>query len=212
MDTFLSLHGVACTLSVRACVARRIFANSKTSREIWERRTRKGGGGEVYPLFSKNSFFKTNLFQLLTLLLLLLLYTTAQQKQTVVTTVARLTPKEAKRQQRHRKIRSRLTGTADRPRISVYRSNQHVFVQVIDDDAQKTLVSLGTQSQEVKAVVGSEEWKTKTVAAASELGKMLGKKCVDAGITSAVFDRGGFLYHGRVKAVADGCREAGVAI
>jgi large subunit ribosomal protein L18 len=137
---------------------------------------------------------------------------TAQQKQTVVTTVARLTPKEAKRQQRHRKIRSRLTGTADRPRISVYRSNQHVFVQVIDDDAQKTLVSLGTQSQEVKAVVGSEEWKTKTVAAASELGKMLGKKCVDAGITSAVFDRGGFLYHGRVKAVADGCREAGVAI
>lgn len=171
-----------------------------------------GGGGEVYPLFSKISFSKTNLFQLLTLLLLPLLYTTAQQKQTVVTTVARLTPKEAKRQQRHRKIRSRLTGTADRPRISVYRSNQHVFVQVIDDDAQKTLVSLGTQSQEVKAVVGSEEWKTKTVAAASELGKMLGKKCVDAGITSAVFDRGGFLYHGRVKAVADGCREAGVAI
>ncbi|CAL6329812.1 unnamed protein product [Bathycoccus prasinos] len=136
----------------------------------------------------------------------------AQQKQTIVTTVARLTPKEAKRQQRHRKIRSRLTGTADRPRISVYRSNQHVFVQVIDDDAQKTLVSLGTQSQEVKAVIGSEEWKTKTVAAASELGKMLGKKCVDAGITSAVFDRGGFLYHGRVKAVADGCREAGMAI
>ena len=171
-----------------------------------------GGGGEVYPLFSKISFSKTNLFQLLTLLLLPLLYTTAQQKQMVVTTVARLTPKEAKRQQRHRKIRSRLTGTADRPRISVYRSNQHVFVQVIDDDAQKTLVSLGTQSQEVKAVVGSEEWKTKTVAAASELGKMLGKKCVDAGITSAVFDRGGFLYHGRVKAVADGCREAGVAI
>jgi len=168
----------------------------------------------IHFFLSKISFSKNNLFQLLTLLLLLLLllYTTAQQKQTVVTTVARLTPKEAKRQQRHRKIRSRLTGTADRPRISVYRSNQHVFVQVIDDDAQKTLVSLGTQSQEVKAVIGSEEWKTKTVAAASELGKMLGKKCVDAGITSAVFDRGGFLYHGRVKAVADGCREAGVAI
>jgi len=94
----------------------------------------------------------------------------------------------------------------------VYRSNQHVFVQVIDDEAQKTLVSLGTQSQEVKAVIGTEEWKTKTVAAASELGKMLGKKCVDAGINTAVFDRGGFLYHGRVKAVADGCREAGMAI
>lgn len=162
--------------------------------------------------FSKISFSKNNLLTRFTFPLLLLLCTTAQQKQTVVTTVARLTPKEAKRQQRHRKIRSRLTGTADRPRISVYRSNQHVFVQVIDDDAQKTLVSLGTQSQEVKAVIGSEEWKTKTVAAASELGKMLGKKCVDAGITSAVFDRGGFLYHGRVKAVADGCREAGVAI
>ena len=194
---------------VRCQAHLRQFENLKRN---FGRGPKGGGGGEVYPLFSKISFSKTNLFQLLTLLLLLLLYTTAQQKQTVVTTVARLTPKEAKRQQRHRKIRSRLTGTADRPRISVYRSNQHVFVQVIDDDAQKTLVSLGTQSQEVKAVVGSEEWKTKTVAAASELGKMLGKKCVDAGITSAVFDRGGFLYHGRVKAVADGCREAGVAI
>jgi hypothetical protein len=73
MDTFLSLYGVTCTLSVRACVARRIFANSKTSREIWERRRKGGGGGEVYPLFSKISFSKTNLFQLLTLLLLLLL-------------------------------------------------------------------------------------------------------------------------------------------
>ena len=146
------------------------------------------------------------------LLLLLLLLNNSSTKANGRDHGRSLDAERGERQQRHRKIRSRLTGTADRPRISVYRSNQHVFVQVIDDDAQKTLVSLGTQSQEVKAVVGSEEWKTKTVAAASELGKMLGKKCVDAGITSAVFDRGGFLYHGRVKAVADGCREAGVAI
>ena len=75
MDTFLSLYGVTCTLSVRACVARRIFANSKTSREIWkdEKEDEKEEEEEVYPLFSKISFSKTNLFQLLTLLLLLLL-------------------------------------------------------------------------------------------------------------------------------------------
>ena len=133
-------------------------------------------------------------------------------RRDVTTRANRLTEKQEKRQKRHKKIRSTISGTAKRPRISVYRSNQHVFVQVIDDDAQKTLVSLGTQSKELKDVIGFEEWKTKTVSAANELGKMLGKKCVDTGINHAVFDRGGFLFHGRVKAVADGCREAGVAI
>ena len=115
---------------------------------------------EVYPLFSKNSFLQNQLVSIThssSSSSSSSLNNSSTKAKTVVTTVARLTPKEAKRQQRHRKIRSRLTGTADRPRISVYRSNQHVFVQVIDDDAQKTLVSLGTQSQEVKAVVGSEE-------------------------------------------------------
>lgn len=107
---------------------------------------------------------------------------------------------------------SQVSGSSERPRISVYRSNQHVYVQVIDDENQKTLAALGTMSPKVKEVIGSEEWKSKTVDAAEQVGKMLGAMCVEQGITSAVFDRGGFLYHGRVKAVADGARAAGVAM
>ena len=103
-----------------------------------------------------------------------------------------------------------LSGTAERPRISVYRSNQHTYVQVIDDDNQTTLAALGTMSSAVKDVVGTEEWKSKTVAAAEEVGKQLGKMCIEKGIKSAVFDRGGYIYHGRVKAVAEACREAGM--
>lgn len=107
---------------------------------------------------------------------------------------------------------SQVSGSSERPRISVYRSNQHVYVQVIDDENQKTIAALGTMSPKVKEVIGSEEWKSKTVDAAEQVGKMLGAMCVEQGITSAVFDRGGFLYHGRVKAVADGARAAGVAM
>ena len=88
----------------------------------------------------------------------------------------------------------------------MYRSNQHVYVQVIDDENQKTIAALGTMSASVKAVIGSEEWKGKTVESAEQVGKMLGAVCVEKGITQAVFDRGGFLYHGRVKAIADGAR------
>ena len=123
---------------------------------------------------------------------------------------AAMTPKEAKRQQRHRKIRSKISGTAARPRISMFRSNQHIYVQVVDDENQKTLCALGTMSPKVKETIGTEEWKTKTVAAAEVVGKQLGELCISHGITTAVFDRGGFMYHGRVKAVADGCRAAGV--
>jgi large subunit ribosomal protein L18 len=87
-----------------------------------------------------------------------------------------------------------------------------VYVQVIDDENQKTIAALGTMSPKVKDVIGKEEWKSKTVESAQEVGKLLGAMCLEQGITRAVFDRGGFLYHGRVKAVADGCREAGVAM
>ena len=129
----------------------------------------------------------------------------------VSTTVVSAVPdKEARRLKRHRKIRAKLSGTAERPRISVYRSNQHTYVQVIDDENQKTLCAIGTMSPKIKSVVGAEEWKTKTVDAAREVGKALGEMCVEKGIKSAVFDRGGFVYHGRVKAVAEACREAGV--
>ena len=124
--------------------------------------------------------------------------------------VAKVTPKEARRQKRHTKIRSKVSGTADRPRISVYRSNQHTYVQVIDDENQTTLCAVGTMSPKIKEIVGSEEWKSKTVDAAREVGKAVGAMCVEKGIKTAVFDRGGFVYHGRVKAVAEAAREAGV--
>ena len=91
------------------------------------------------------------------------------------TVTAKVTPKEARRQKRHRKIRSKLSGTAERPRISVYRSNQHTYVQVIDDENQKTLCAIGTMSPKIKEVVGNEEWKSKTVDAAREVGKALGE-------------------------------------
>ena len=102
--------------------------------------------------------------------------------------MAKMTPKEAKRQQRHRKIRAKVSGTAARPRVSVYRSNQHVYVQVIDDENHSTIAALGTMSKSVKAVIGEEEWKGKTVESAEQVGKMLGQMCVDKGITRAVFD------------------------
>ena len=129
----------------------------------------------------------------------------------VSTTVnAALTDKEKRRAKRHTRIRAKLSGTAERPRISVYRSNQHTYVQVIDDENQTTLCAIGTMSTSIKEVVGKEEWKTKTVEAAAAVGKALGAMCVEKGIKKAVFDRGGFIYHGRVKAVAEACREAGV--
>ena len=74
------------------------------------------------------------------------------------------------------------------------------------------IAALGTMSKSVKAVIGEEEWKGKTISAAEQVGKMLGAACVEKGITQAVFDRGGFLYHGRVRAIAEGAREAGVSI
>ena len=104
--------------------------------------------------------------------------------------VAKVTPKEARRQKRHTKIRSKVSGTADRPRISVYRSNQHTYVQVIDDENQTTLCAVGTMSPKIKEIVGSEEWKSKTVDAAREVGKAVGAMCVEKGIKTAVFDRG----------------------
>ena len=83
-------------------------------------------------------------------------------------------------------------------------------VQVIDDENQTTLCAVGTMSPKIKEIVGTEEWKTKTVDAAREVGKAVGAMCVEKGIKTAVFDRGGFVYHGRVKAVAEAAREAGV--
>ena len=107
---------------------------------------------------------------------------------------------------RHRRVRGKISGTAARPRMCVTRSNNNVYVQIIDDVAHKTMVGVSTLGPEFKAT-GK---KSGTVEGAAALGEIIGKKAIEAGITEIVFDRGGHLYHGRVKAVADAAREAGL--
>ena len=108
---------------------------------------------------------------------------------------------------RRRHIRKTVAGTAGRPRISVRRSLKNLFCQVIDDDKGVTLVGLGTSSKDVRDEVGG---KGGNVAAAEALGKKVAEKAKAAGVTEVIFDRGGFRYHGRVKALADGAREGGL--
>ena len=107
---------------------------------------------------------------------------------------------------KHRRIRSRLSGTPEQPRLAVFRSNNHMYAQIIDDTIGKTLVSASTTQKEVKA----ELEKTNNVDAAAYLGTVIGKKAVEAGIKEVVFDRGGFIYQGKIKALADAAREAGL--
>jgi len=110
------------------------------------------------------------------------------------------------RQKKHRRIRHHLNGTATTPRLAVFRSNKHMYAQIIDDTVGKTLVSASTLQKDVKA----ELEYTDTVAAAAHLGTVIAKKALDAGITEVVYDRGGYIYHGKVKALADAAREAGL--
>ena len=107
---------------------------------------------------------------------------------------------------KHRKLRNRFSGTAERPRLAVFRSNNHMYAQIIDDTVGNTLVSASTLQKEVKA----ELEKTNNVEAAAYLGTVIAKKAIEKGITSVVFDRGGFIYHGKIKALADAAREAGL--
>ena len=110
------------------------------------------------------------------------------------------------RQKKHRRLRHHLNGTAATPRLAVFRSNKHMYAQIIDDVAGKTLVSASTLQKDVKA----ELQNTDDVAAAAYLGTVIGKKAIEAGIEKVVFDRGGYIYHGKVKALADAAREAGL--
>ena len=110
------------------------------------------------------------------------------------------------RTKKHRRMRHHIVGTAERPRLAVFRSNNHMYAQIIDDTVGKTLVSASTLQKDVKA----ELEHTNTVEAAAYLGTVIGKKAVESGIKSVVFDRGGFVYHGKVKALADAAREAGL--
>ncbi|MBQ6661746.1 MAG: 50S ribosomal protein L18 [Lachnospiraceae bacterium] len=110
------------------------------------------------------------------------------------------------RAKKHMKIRNRFSGTAERPRLAVFRSNNHMYCQIIDDTKGNTLVAASTLEKDVKAQCE----KTNDVAAAKILGAAIAKKALDKGITEVVFDRGGFIYAGKIQALADAAREAGL--
>ncbi len=110
------------------------------------------------------------------------------------------------RKKKHERLRFYLSGTAERPRLAVFRSNKHMYAQIIDDDAQKTLCAASTLEKEIKADLE----KTNDIAAAAAVGTAIAKKALDQGITTVVFDRGGYVYQGKVQALADAAREAGL--
>ena len=110
------------------------------------------------------------------------------------------------RVKKHMRIRNRLSGTAERPRLAVFRSNNHMYAQIIDDTVGNTLVSASTLEKEIKA----ELEKTNNVDAAAYLGTVIAKRALEKGISEVVFDRGGFIYQGKIAALAEAAREAGL--
>ena len=110
------------------------------------------------------------------------------------------------RAKKHYRLRNHISGTAAKPRLAVFRSNNHMYAQIIDDTVGNTLVSASTLQKEVKA----ELEKTNNVDAAAYLGKVIAKRALDKGIKEVVFDRGGFIYQGKIAALADAAREAGL--
>ncbi|CAG9622205.1 50S ribosomal protein L18 [Sutcliffiella rhizosphaerae] len=111
--------------------------------------------------------------------------------------------KNSTRKKRHTRVRAKLSGTATRPRLNVFRSNQHIYAQVIDDTNAVTIASASTLDKDL-TVNGSN------VESAKAVGELVAKRAIEQGIKSVVFDRGGYLYHGKVKALADAAREAGL--
>ena len=107
---------------------------------------------------------------------------------------------------KHQRMRNRFAGTAERPLLAVFRSNSHMYAQIIDDEAQNTLVAASTLEKDIKA----ELEKTNNVEAAAYLGTVIAKRALEKGIKTVVFDRGGFIYQGKVSALADAAREAGL--
>jgi large subunit ribosomal protein L18 len=105
---------------------------------------------------------------------------------------------------RHRRVRKKISGTASRPRLAVYRSNKHIMAQVIDDETGRTLASASSVEPALRSGAGS------SVAAATKIGSLIAERAKEAGVTAVVFDRGGFLYHGRIAAVASAARDAGL--
>ncbi|MHB8294225.1 MAG: 50S ribosomal protein L18 [Acidimicrobiales bacterium] len=115
--------------------------------------------------------------------------------------------KQSTRERRHGRVRRKVAGTPERPRLSVYRSNRHISAQLVDDEARRTLVSGSSLEAVLRDGAGP---RGANIATASEVGRLVGERAVAAGITKVVFDRGGFLYHGRVAALAAAAREAGL--
>ena len=115
--------------------------------------------------------------------------------------------RKQKTQKRHKRLRRYLSGTDQRPRLAVFRSNNHIYAQVIDDIAQNTLCSASTVEKEV---LSNSKVNASTCAASSTVGELLAKRALEKGINQVVFDRGGSLYHGRVKALAEAARKAGL--
>ncbi len=113
------------------------------------------------------------------------------------------TDRKMERARRHARVRRKISGTAERPRLCVYRSNTNLYVQIIDDVAEKTLVAASTLDKDVKTKHANRE-------AAKELGTLIAKKAADKKITTVVFDRGGYIYHGVVKELAEAAREGGL--
>ncbi|PLV55651.1 50S ribosomal protein L18 [Thermotoga sp. SG1] len=111
-----------------------------------------------------------------------------------------------RRIRRHRRVRKKVFGTPERPRLCVFRSNKHIYAQIIDDTIGHTLVSASTLDPELREKLQ----KTWNIEAAKEVGLLIGKRAIEKGIKKVVFDRGGYKYHGRIKALADGAREAGL--
>jgi len=114
-----------------------------------------------------------------------------------------MTDKDRRRLKRKVHIRKRLSGTADRPRMTVFKSNRSLSIQIIDDTKGYTLASASTLEKDLKSIKA-------TVAGAGQLGEVMGKRLIEKNIKTVVFDRNGYLYHGLVKAMADGARKAGV--
>ncbi len=110
------------------------------------------------------------------------------------------------RERRHRRVRKKVHGTAERPRLCVFRSARHIYAQLIDDDSGRTLAAAGSHEKDLLA----EGVSRANAAAATAVGKLIGERAKAAGIAQVVFDRGGYIYHGRVRALAEGAREAGL--
>lgn len=110
------------------------------------------------------------------------------------------------RERRHERIRKHISGTAQKPRLAVFRSNSHMYAQLIDDAAGITICAASTVDKELKGELEA----TWNVEAAKKVGELIAKRAVDKGVKEVVFDRGGFIYHGKIKALADAAREAGL--